>query len=200
VIGAFAMARRRELFAELQPLVVDVAEHPWSWAAELGRAPEGASRWNPKKDLSFVALRPETVVEVRYDYLEGARFRHPRSSCAGARIAIRRPAATRSSASRRRSTSPTPSPGDSARDKAPRGRAVPWPPMLRDEIRKLVGAVAKTAFVVMARPGLEPGHHDFHTSPINRTSRRRQWRSTPTVGGDLRRLRRRGRRPRPRAA
>jgi ATP-dependent DNA ligase len=77
VIGAFPMARRRELFAELQPLVVDVAEHPWSWAAESGHAPEGGSRWNPKKDLSFVALRPERVVEVRYDYLEGARFRHP---------------------------------------------------------------------------------------------------------------------------
>jgi ATP-dependent DNA ligase len=77
VIGAFPMARRRELFGELQPLVVDFAEHPWSWAAELGKAPEGGSRWNPKKDLSFVPLRPERVVEVRYDYLEGARFRHP---------------------------------------------------------------------------------------------------------------------------
>jgi ATP-dependent DNA ligase len=77
VIGAFPMARRRELFAELQPLVVDVAEHPWSWAAEYGRAPEGGSRWNPGKDLSFVPLRPERVIEVRYDYLEGARFRHP---------------------------------------------------------------------------------------------------------------------------
>ena len=39
--------------------------------------PEGGSRWNPGKDLSFVPLRPERVVEVRYDYLEGARFRHP---------------------------------------------------------------------------------------------------------------------------
>jgi ATP-dependent DNA ligase len=77
VIGAFPMARRRELFAELQPLVVDHADHPWSWAAEMEHGPEGGSRWNPKKDLSFVPLRPERVVEVRYDYLEGARFRHP---------------------------------------------------------------------------------------------------------------------------
>jgi ATP-dependent DNA ligase len=77
VIGAFPMARRRELYAELQPLVVDVADHPWSWAAELGHAPDRGSRWNAKKDLSFVPLRPERVVEVRYDYLEGARFRHP---------------------------------------------------------------------------------------------------------------------------
>jgi ATP-dependent DNA ligase len=77
VIGAFPMARRRELYAELQPLVIHLAEHPWSWAAELGHAPEGGSRWNPDKDPSFVSLRPERVVEVRYDYLEGARFRHP---------------------------------------------------------------------------------------------------------------------------
>ena len=77
VIGAFPMVRRRELFAELQPLVVDAADHPWSWAALSEHPPEGGSRWNPKKDLSFVPLRPERVVEVRYDYLEGARFRHP---------------------------------------------------------------------------------------------------------------------------
>jgi ATP-dependent DNA ligase len=77
VIGAFPMARRRALFAELQPLVVDFSAHPWHWAAELAVAPEGGSRWNPKKDLSFVPLAPERVVEVRYDYLEGARFRHP---------------------------------------------------------------------------------------------------------------------------
>jgi ATP-dependent DNA ligase len=77
VIGAFPMARRRELFAELQPLVADIAEHPWSWAAGHAGGPEGGSRWNPGKDLSFVPLRPERVVEVRYDYLEGARFRHP---------------------------------------------------------------------------------------------------------------------------
>ena len=77
VIGAFPMARRRELFAELQPLVIDVAEHPWNWAAEMRQAPRAAAAGTPRKDLSFVALRPERVVEVRYDYLEGARFRHP---------------------------------------------------------------------------------------------------------------------------
>jgi ATP-dependent DNA ligase len=77
VIGAFPMARRRELYVELQPLVVDAAEHPWSGAGGRGPPPEGGSRWNPRKDLSFVPLRPERVVEVRYDYLEGARFRHP---------------------------------------------------------------------------------------------------------------------------
>jgi ATP-dependent DNA ligase len=77
VIGAFPMARRRALYTELQELVIDFSEHPWHWAAELPAGPEGGSRWNPGKDLSFVPLRPERVIEVRYDYLEGARFRHP---------------------------------------------------------------------------------------------------------------------------
>jgi ATP-dependent DNA ligase len=75
VIGAFPMARRRALVAELQPLIMDFADHPWHWAGD--HAPEGGSRWNPGKDLTFTPLRPERVVEVRYDYLEGARFRHP---------------------------------------------------------------------------------------------------------------------------
>src|SRR5207344_3606464 len=64
------------LFAERQPLVVDFAGQPGHWAAEMAVAPEGGSRWNPKKDLSFVPLRPERVVEVRYDHMEGNRFRH----------------------------------------------------------------------------------------------------------------------------
>lgn len=78
VVGAFPMARRRELFVELQPFVTDFEHHPWHWAEEeLARARKGeASRWNPTKDLSFVPLRPERVIEVRYDYMEGPRFRH----------------------------------------------------------------------------------------------------------------------------
>ncbi|MBO0870955.1 MAG: ATP-dependent DNA ligase, partial [Micromonosporaceae bacterium] len=32
--------------------------------------------WNAGKDLSFVPLRPERVVEVRYEHMEGTRFRH----------------------------------------------------------------------------------------------------------------------------
>ncbi len=80
VVGAFPMARRRELLSELQPLVTDFDRHPWNWAAhEAGertpRKGEG-SRWNAGKDLSFVPLRPERVVEVRYDHMEGERFRH----------------------------------------------------------------------------------------------------------------------------
>lgn len=80
VIGAFPMAQRRALFAELQPLVTTFDDHPWAWAhQEQGeRTPRKAeaSRWNAGKDLSFTPLRPERVVEVRYDYMEGVRFRH----------------------------------------------------------------------------------------------------------------------------
>jgi ATP-dependent DNA ligase len=80
VVGAFSMARRRELFTELQPLVTDFTDHPWAWAEqEAGnRTPRKSetSRWNAGKDLSFTPLRPERVVEVRYDYMEGVRFRH----------------------------------------------------------------------------------------------------------------------------
>jgi ATP-dependent DNA ligase len=80
VVGAFPLAVRKELFVELQPLVTTFDGHPWDWAAHLlgertPRRNEG-SRWNAKKDLSFVPLRPERVVEVRYDYMEGDRFRH----------------------------------------------------------------------------------------------------------------------------
>ncbi len=80
VIGAFPLARRRELFTELQPLVTTFDDHPWNWAAhEAGertpRKGEG-SRWNAGKDLSFVPLRPERVVEVRYEHMEGERLRH----------------------------------------------------------------------------------------------------------------------------
>ncbi len=80
VVGAFPMATRKSLFQELQPLVTSFDGHPWDWAAhEQGeRTPRKneTSRWNAGKDLSFVPLRPERVVEVRYDYMEGERFRH----------------------------------------------------------------------------------------------------------------------------
>jgi ATP-dependent DNA ligase len=80
VIGAFPMAVRRDLFKELQPLVTTFDNHPWNWAEhEAGeRTPRKGmnSRWNADKDLSFTPLRPERVVEVRYDHMEGVRFRH----------------------------------------------------------------------------------------------------------------------------
>jgi ATP-dependent DNA ligase len=80
VIGAFPAAKRRELMRELQPLVTTFDDHPWAWAREsegtrTPRSYEG-SRWAVGKDLSFVPLRPERVVEVRYEHMEGIRFRH----------------------------------------------------------------------------------------------------------------------------
>ncbi|MFF2275280.1 ATP-dependent DNA ligase [Agromyces sp. NPDC058126] len=82
VVAAFSMARRASLVAELEPLVAtDLAAHPWGeWADESaqqgGRMPGAVSRWNAGKNLSFVPLRPELVVEVAYDHMEGDRFRH----------------------------------------------------------------------------------------------------------------------------
>jgi ATP-dependent DNA ligase len=80
VIGSFPIAVREELFEQMQHLVTTFDGHPWNWAAhESGeRTPRKneVSRWNAGKDLSFVPLRPERVVEVRYDYMEGERFRH----------------------------------------------------------------------------------------------------------------------------
>jgi ATP-dependent DNA ligase len=81
VIGAFPAARRKELFTELQPLVTTFEGHPWAWAGqqeEGSRTPRSSeySRWNVGKDLSFVPLQPDLVVEVRYEHMEGERFRH----------------------------------------------------------------------------------------------------------------------------
>ena len=95
VAASFPMARRAELVEELAPYRENAVEnHPWrDWAdfqaaaaaaAANGEAPEGperrmpgaVSRWNAKKDLSWVPLRPELVVEIKYDQLEGRRLRH----------------------------------------------------------------------------------------------------------------------------
>jgi ATP-dependent DNA ligase len=80
VIGAFAASQRRQLMVELQPLVTTFDDHPWAWAKEEEgtRTPRNAeySRWAVGKDLSFTPLRPERVVEVRYEHMEGIRFRH----------------------------------------------------------------------------------------------------------------------------
>ncbi|MBJ7341070.1 ATP-dependent DNA ligase [Mycolicibacterium sp.] len=81
VIGAFPMATRRQMFTELQSLTTTFGDHPWNWAAHVEANPalkqnSAGSRWSAGKDLSFVPLRPERVVEVRYDHMEGERFRH----------------------------------------------------------------------------------------------------------------------------
>ena len=83
VSAAFPMKRRAELVAELEPLrMEDASGHPWAaWsdeaAHESARLPGAPSRWSGKKDLSWVAIRPERVAEVAYDHMEnGVRFRH----------------------------------------------------------------------------------------------------------------------------
>ena len=80
VVGAFPMEMRRALRVELEPLVTTFDNHPWNWAKEEAgtRTPRSSqySRWNVGKDLSFIPLRPERVLEVRYDHMEGPRFRH----------------------------------------------------------------------------------------------------------------------------
>jgi ATP-dependent DNA ligase len=80
VAASFPMARRRQLVAELEPLIIDVTEHPWGDAMRQMSSVTGVSqgsRWNPGKDLSFVPLRPELVAEVRYNHMDGRRLRHP---------------------------------------------------------------------------------------------------------------------------
>jgi ATP-dependent DNA ligase len=82
VTASFPMARRRALLEEIAPYRdVSLAEHPWGEWADMEahqdrRMPGAVSRWNAQKDLSFVPLRPELVVEVAYDHMEGNRFRH----------------------------------------------------------------------------------------------------------------------------
>jgi ATP-dependent DNA ligase len=85
VAASFPMARRAELVEELAPYRENALEnHPWKdWAnADTSaldgehRMPGAVSRWNAKKDLSWVPLRPELVVEIKYDQLEGRRLRH----------------------------------------------------------------------------------------------------------------------------
>jgi ATP-dependent DNA ligase len=81
VTSAFTAQTRRRLAQELAPLRVNaLAGHPWrEWAsAEAGsaRMPGGQSRWSQGKDLSWEPLRVERVCEVKYDHLQGDRFRH----------------------------------------------------------------------------------------------------------------------------
>ncbi len=81
VCASFTQAKRRELVEFLAPYRTDaLASHPWrSWVeseAENQRMPGGQSRWSQGKDLSWLPLRPELVVEVAYEHMQGTRFRH----------------------------------------------------------------------------------------------------------------------------
>jgi ATP-dependent DNA ligase len=81
VTSAFTMVMRKQLVKELAPLREDAPKnHPWrEWAraeAQSSRMPGGQSRWSAGKDLSWEPLRIERVCEVKYDHMEGDRFRH----------------------------------------------------------------------------------------------------------------------------
>ena len=83
VAASFTAKARAAMLDELAPLIAtDPADHPWGeWAIaqahESTRMPGAQSRWSGGKDLSFVPLRPERVVEVHFDQLQGGRrFRH----------------------------------------------------------------------------------------------------------------------------
>ena len=81
VTSSFTMAMRRQLAKELAPLRTNAIKgHPWrdwaSAAAESSRMPGAQSRWSAGKDLSWEPLRIERVCEVKYDHMQGDRFRH----------------------------------------------------------------------------------------------------------------------------
>jgi ATP-dependent DNA ligase len=83
VCASFTQAKRKELVEFLAPYRENALDHhPWKhWAdasaGEAGhRMPGGQSRWSQGKDLSWEPLRPELVVEVAYEHMQGSRFRH----------------------------------------------------------------------------------------------------------------------------
>lgn len=85
VCASFTAQKRKELAAYLEPFRQDaLSHHPWrGWAEQASpdadgaqRMPGGQSRWSAGKDLSWEPLRPELVVEVAYDHMQGDRFRH----------------------------------------------------------------------------------------------------------------------------
>jgi ATP-dependent DNA ligase len=85
VCASFTEEKRLELAAFLAPYRENaLVDHPWKRWAEHGgaageaghRMPGGQSRWSQGKDLSWEPLRPELVVEVAYEHMQGARFRH----------------------------------------------------------------------------------------------------------------------------
>jgi len=81
VTSSFAMGMRRRLVQELKPLRKDaMRDHPWrEWAnasSRSDRMPGGQSRWSAGKVLAWEPLRLERVCEVKYDHMQGERFRH----------------------------------------------------------------------------------------------------------------------------
>ncbi len=85
VCASFTQEKRKQLVEFLAPYRENaLADHPWQRWAEHGaaageaghRMPGGQSRWSQGKDLSWEPLRPELVVEIAYEHMQGTRFRH----------------------------------------------------------------------------------------------------------------------------
>ena len=207
------MARRAELVDELEPYAVDDVGRPpvaaWAEAeAQRRRAgcPAPVSRWNASKDLSWVPLRPELVVEVRYDHMEGTRFRHTAQLQALApRPRRRSPAPTNSSTAPYASTWPrswAPSlrsvrPGPRRRPPYdPKGPRVHDPAAHRDDLARARRPTHRPA----ARnrrdqhPPAGPGRR--RAPPADRGAGRDRPRPAPGRPGRRRRRRRRRRRSR----
>jgi ATP-dependent DNA ligase len=81
VTSSFTQEKRLDLAEFLRPYRNDaLVNHPWAgWGgpeASEQRMPGGKSRWSGGKDLSWQPVRPELVVEVAYEHMQGTRFRH----------------------------------------------------------------------------------------------------------------------------
>jgi ATP-dependent DNA ligase len=82
VVTQLTRAARRALADDLRANVIAIDEHPWREGFAIERSPIGrllgsASRWTPEMGLDWLPLRPTRVVEVAFDQVDGARFRHP---------------------------------------------------------------------------------------------------------------------------
>ncbi len=75
--GSFTRDNRVALAKELASIEVGPEDdHPWRWAGDGQRVPGMQSRWTGKKDMGFHPLKPVLVAEVKYDHMQGDRFRH----------------------------------------------------------------------------------------------------------------------------
>ena len=80
--ASFTQTKRADLVKFLEPYRENAAAgHPWAAWTEAeahvdNRMPGAKSRWTGGKDLSWILLRPELVVEVAYEHMQGDRFRH----------------------------------------------------------------------------------------------------------------------------
>jgi len=88
VCTGFTREARGRVLEEVEPYrMTDLSEHPWAaWADEEAHQrqlmPGTPSRWAAARakgggSADWVPLRPDRVAEVRYEHLQGARFRNP---------------------------------------------------------------------------------------------------------------------------